>query len=347
MIVEVFIFVIGFYLLIKGSDYFIKSSSTIARRFGVSDFIIGLTLVAVGTSLPELSSTIFAALKDESALIVGEIIGSNIANIGLIGGFMAIVSVRATRVDKPLINRDGYLMIFAQILFLLFLLNRHFSWIEGIIFLSLYATYVIYLVNEKNRPNKRNNFVDFIRFFARFRYINEEKVKVKKKRNHESVSVKTLFDLMMLKQYLILLISGIAIFLGSKFLVEEAIFFANHFGIGTNIIGLTVIAIGTSLPELSVSIAAVRKNLGRIATGNIIGSCIANILLVIGVNSLITPLFVPKMTLFYSIPAMLVFSSLFVLFMSNHKKLTRLHGMILILLYVLFINSLIFVGKAM
>lgn len=340
MILELILFVSGFILLTKGSDYFVKSSSIIAKRIGISEFVIGLTLVAVGTSLPELASCIFAAFKKESLIITGEIIGSNITNIGLVGGIMAITSVTNTKLKKHLINRDGYLMIFSQILLLIFLIDLRITKYEGLIFLFLYIAYLIFLFNEENIPKEKQSLKEFLRYFIVLGYIDSIADQLKNNKN-KKIDSRKLYDRTMIKQALVLLLGSLAIFIGSKFLIEEAIFFSEILGIGKNIIALTIIALGTSLPELSVSISAARKGLSHIAAGNIVGSSIANILLIIGSAAIINPIISSPIAFIYTIPFMIFISLVFVLMSKKKSGINRFNGAMLILLYVLFIISLI------
>lgn len=328
------LFALGFVLLIKGSDYFVKNASIIAKKIGVSEFVIGLTLVAIGTSLPELASSLFASYKGQSGIILGEIIGSNIANIGLIAGIMAILAVVVTK--KEMLVRDGYFLLFTVILFFAFLLNGFITPIIGVAFLIIYVAYLAFLFESSSNHNERDSFEEFINYFIKFKYIGTVKKQIKRRINPKKSNEKISLNL------LVLVVSGVFIFLGAKLLVEQAIFFADLLAISTNIIGLTLIAFGTSLPELSISISAIKNKLGSIALGNIIGSCIANILLVIGVSSFINPIIVDRLTLLYTAPFMLFISALLLFFMQKNHKLTKKHGIIFIVFYVLFLMSLIF-----
>jgi len=333
MLLELALFILGFILLIKGSDYFVKNASVIAKKIGISEFIIGLTLVAIGTSLPELASCVFASFKQQSGLILGEIVGSNIANIALVGGILAIIGTIKTK--KEVLKRDGHLLIFTIAIFFLFMVNNQLTRIAGIIFLLIYIAYLAFVFESKTKPSERDSFAKFIRYFIGFRYIQSIKKQIKNTNNQHKQNI--------LPNLLIMIISGTAIYFGARFLVEQAIFFAGSLGISTSIIGVSIVALGTSLPELSVSISAVKNKLGHIALGNIIGSCIANILLIIGISTLINPLTINNLTLFYTVPIMMLVSTLLFLFMEGKQQLTRKHGIIFLIIYIIFLVSLIFI----
>ena len=159
MILEIFLFVLGLAILVKGSDYLVKAASAIAKRLGVSEFIIGLTVVAFGTSVPELANAITASLVKDSGLIMGNIIGANIANIGLIMGSVALAYTLKTK--KTILHRDGYFMMFAVFLFYLFILDMKISRVDALISLFFYAIYILVLAEK--RPDR--HIRDFIRYF--------------------------------------------------------------------------------------------------------------------------------------------------------------------------------------
>jgi len=337
MIINVALFLLGIVLLIKGSDFFVKHSSVIAKKIGISEFIIGLTLVAIGTSLPELISSIVASTKNQSEIILGNVVGSNIANIGLIGVIIGILAIKKTKQDVQM--RDIMIMIFTLIIFYLFILDGTINIIEGLVFLILYIAYIVFLLEDNQGKKDKRTFKHFLVFFLKFKYIKSLKNRIKK----ESVSKQKFEETKMLGNLLSIILSGVAIYLGARFLVEQTIFFGDYFGISKTIIGLSVIALGTSLPELGVSISAVKRGFGGIALGNLIGSNISNILLVLGVSSLINEILIDKLTLYYSGVFMLFISLVFWLFMRTDYKLKKREGIFLLMLYVGFLVSLILI----
>src|SRR3989338_2051112 len=351
-ITEILLFALGLILLLKGSDFFVKAATSIAKRLGVSEFVIGLTLVAVGTSIPEFAASIAASVKHESGLIMGNIVGSNIANIGLILGLVASFSV--LKVRKKMLDRDGYIMLFAALLFFFFIINKNISRIEAIIFLLFYLAYVFFLFGIKAKGRGKYHFREFINYFLKLEYLAKIRDEMasglknaKKISFRERKKLMELFKAALVKDFLVLVISLAAIIIGAKYLVEEAIFFADLLSISSTFIGISLIAVGTSLPELSVSISAAKKGYDNIVVGNIIGSNIANIFLIIGVSGLISPLSVAKATVAYTAPFMFFTSILFLVLIRRKWRIGRIEGIALLALYALFMASLFFLNFAL
>ena len=354
---EIILFLVGLVLLVLGAEYFIKSSASIAKKLGISEFIIGLTLVALGTSIPELASSIVAALANASGIIIGNVVGSNIANIGLIVGIAATIALIKTK--KEMIWRDGLIMIFASVLFYIFMLNGSISKIEAGILLLLYIAYMAFLIEEQPEFEEYH-FGHFLRYFLEFRYLNTIKSKlfapfIPKKNDHRknkkyspemTKKEKELFRKGLIKDILITILSGAAVVFGAKYLVQEAIFFANLFNVPDTLIGLSLIAVGTSLPELFVSVSAAFKGYGNIAVGNIIGSNIANIFLIIGVSGLIRSIEIIKGTLYYTAPFMIFMSILLLVFIRSQWKIRRIEGTIFLVLYAVFMTLMFVNGLA-
>jgi cation:H+ antiporter len=336
MIINIALFVLGLVLLVKGSDYFVRNVSVIARRMGVSDFIIGLTLVSIGTSLPELVSSIVAASKNQSEIILGNVVGSNIANIGLIGGLIAIFAV--TKTKREIKTRDVMIMVFSSIIFYIFMSDGFINIAEGAVFLLLYFAYIIFLLDVRETEKNNKSFNHFVAFFLKLKYIPATKHVLRgKDRNPDKIKKNVMGN------FLMIILSGICIYFGAKFLIEQTIFFGDYLEISKTIIGLSVIALGTSLPELFVSISAARKGLGGLVLGNIVGSNISNIFLVIGISSMINRIVIDPLTLYYSAIFMILISLVFWLLMKTDYKLSKKEGVILLVLYIFFIISLILV----
>ena len=330
MILELLLLIFGLALLVLGSDKFVDSGSKIAKKLGVSDFIIGLTLIAVGTSLPELASSIIAAVKGSSGLIVGNLIGSNIANIGMVVGICALISV--IRTHETMLKRDGYIMIFVSIIFVLLAMNGVVNYIEGLVLLSVYFIYLLFLIESKETIKKEFHFKEFIMYSLTFKFIrtllNFLKNRSKEeKRNREGLA----------KELIISAISLAALIYGAKLLVDNSLYLSKTFGISETFIGLALIAIGTSLPELAVSINAARKGFNEILIGNIIGSNIANISLIFGISSFIAPVKIAITSIYYLIPALLIFSVLFLIFIKKEWRISRNQGIVLLSMYILFL----------
>lgn len=255
--------VIGFIILIKGADFLVDGASAIAKKFNISDIIIGLTIVSFGTSAPELVVNIAAAWQGKSDMIIGNILGSNIFNTCLIIGVAGMIyplAVQRTTVRKELpfsIAIIGVMWLLANDTLLMGnpdLLSR----IDGGIFLLLFSGFLFYIY--------------------------------KNSKNVGAIDEVDVIESMPLGKSAILVLGGIlGLILGGKLVLDNAIIFAQHFGMTERVIGLTVIAIGTSLPELATSVVAALKKNSDIAVGNVVGSNIFNILLVLGVSATITP----------------------------------------------------------
>ena len=243
---NIILLVLGFILLLKGADWFVDGSSSIASRFGIPQLIIGLTIVAMGTSLPEAFVSITAALKSNAAITIGNVVGSNILNVGIILGITALI--------RPLHSTIKYEMPFMMLVTLVLILqgiNNTISRFDGIILWLFFLGYLYYIFRmTKNQ-------------------IEEAEIK---KTNP-----------------LFIPLGLVCLMIGSNFAVDAATNIAISLGVSQRFIGLTIVALGTSLPELVTSVTAAKKGNADIAIGNIIGSNIFNILFVVGSSALITP----------------------------------------------------------
>jgi len=335
--IEFILFVVGLGILVKGSDFFVKSAASIAEKLGISEFIIGLTLVAIGTSIPELASSIVAALKHESGIIIGNVVGSNIANIGLVIGLAAAFT--AIKTEEKMLIRDGFIMLAATGLFYAFISYRYISWITALLFLLFYVAYIIFIFETREKTRDEYHFKAFIPYFFRFRYFFaiHRRIMNHLRRKESTEKIKVLVKEGLVKDFAFVLLGATAVYIGAHIIIKEAIFFADYFNVSSTVIGVTLVAFGTSVPELSVSFTAARKGYGSIAIGNIIGSNIANILLVIGITGLITPLIITKLTLLISGPFMILLSILLLVFIKSGWRIHRLEGLVFVLVYAIFI----------
>lgn len=314
MILEIFLMVIGIGLLIKGADFLVDGSSLLAEKFGVSKLVVGLTIVAFGTSLPELFINIFASINHQSEIVLGNIIGSNISNIALILALTTII-IGSIKIKQSTIWREIPYSIFATLLLMILSIkcissDNIISLTDGIIlllFLGLFLYYVFNLIKN---------------FKANSKVINTEK------KNNDSN----------FKLSLMILGGLIALFIGSKWTVNGTVIIAQYFGISEFVISATIIAIGTSLPELVTTVTATRKGSFDMAVGNLVGSNIFNILFIIGVSAIISNVIVPTYIIIDMIFLLFVTSLMFI-FMFTGKKhhIDRTEGIILLALYVLYI----------
>ena len=290
---------VGFTLLIKGADLFVEGSSSVAKKFHIPSMIIGLTIVAMGTSAPEAAVSISSSLIGQNDMSVANVVGSNIFNILIVLGMSTLIN--KLPVNKGTIKKDTPILIFVTGLLLLFAINLHISLLEGLIFLGVF-TWFIYSMVKESMNNKQE----------------------------ESEDVK---ELPMLKTLMYIILGLVGIVFGGNLTVEAATKIAIQFGITENLIGLTIVAVGTSLPEFVTSILATKKGETDIAIGNVIGSNIFNILFVLGIASVISPMTISFMSVIDIIASIIVTILLFIN-MKKHNCLLNKHGMLYIIIYV-------------
>ena len=254
MFLQVFILLVGFLLLVKGADWFVEGAAGIAKKLGIPQLIIGLTIVAMGTSMPEAAVSITAALQENAGITIGNIVGSNILNILIILGVTALITNVAIQ-KSTLYYEIPYMIAITIVLMIFGITGGEISFIEGIIFWLLFIVFLGYLFVVSKKGNSQEN----------------EEVK----------------DIPVWKCILFMLVGGVMVVKGSDFAVSGASAIARFFGMSERFIGLTIVAFGTSLPELVTSVTAAKKGNAGIAIGNIVGSNIFNILFVIGTTALI------------------------------------------------------------
>lgn len=254
MVLQVFILMVGFLLLVKGADWFVEGAAGIAKKLGIPQLIIGLTIVAMGTSMPEAAVSITAALQENAGITIGNIVGSNILNILIILGVTALITNVAIQ-KSTLYYEIPYMIAITIVLMIFGITGGEISFIEGIIFWLLFIVFLGYLFVMSKKGNSQEN----------------EEVK----------------DIPVWKCILFMLVGGVMVVKGSDFAVSGASAIARFFGMSERFIGLTIVAFGTSLPELVTSVTAAKKGNAGIAIGNIVGSNIFNILFVIGTTALI------------------------------------------------------------
>ncbi len=298
-LLQVVLLVAGFVLLIKGADWFVDGSSAVAAKFGIPQLIIGLTIVAMGTSAPEAAVSIAAAVNGSAEITIGNIVGSNILNILIILGVSSVITALA--VARTTIRYEIPFMIAITGILLLLGLDGSIGLIDGIILLALFAAYLTYL---------------FI--MAR---------KDKDKESGEGISLSV-------PKSIIFIIVGLAmIILGSNLTVDAASYIASALGLSERFIGLTIVALGTSLPELFTSVSAARKGNADIAIGNIVGSNIFNILFVVGLSSVIIPVPFAANFIFDTIIAIAAAVLLLVCCLIGKNKLRRWAGIVMLISY--------------
>jgi len=304
---DVFLLIVGLLMLLLSGDFLVKGSVSLAGHFKVSKLVIGVVVVSFGTSAPELVVSLDAAIKGHPDIAIGNVIGSNIANIALILGFTAIIL--PIRVKKKAIHFDWVVMMFVSLLFYVFCLNNILQLFEGLIFIGILAAYIFYSIHKSRQYNKENP--------------------------DETVTPK--YNLLI--SFVLIIIAAFGLIYGAEFLIRGATSIATKMGVDERIISVSVVALGTSLPELATSIvAAIRKELD-IFIGNIIGSNIFNILAILGLSSVVKAIDINPMVLSFDIFWMLAISLLLFIFILPIKKgiITRWKGIVFIFIYVLYI----------
>ena len=294
----------GFFLLTKGADYFIENSASFAEEKGISPHVVGVTIVAFGTSLPELLVSIISSFQDYNDLALGNIVGSNISNIGLVlavSTFIFYYVLGTNIVPEKDANNDSYVMVLAVFLLFIFARDNLISVSEGLIFFLLYLFYIYWLYKRSS---------------------NEPVEEVE-----ESTS------------FTFLLGGLIGLLFGAQITVNAAVSIAEAMGVSEIVIGLSVVAIGTSLPELAGTVSAARMGHKEIAVGNVIGSNIANIFLVMGVLAMINPIAVEQFVIERTLPLLILLT--IATFVMIRIPLTRLGGTILLSFFLLFLYQLI------
>ncbi len=299
MILQVFLLAAGFLFLVKGADWFVAGAAGIAKKMRISQLIIGLTIVAMGTSMPEAAVSITAALDKNAGIAVGNVVGSNILNILIILGITSIITNVA--IQSSTLKYEIPFMIGITIILMLFgITGSKITFIEGCIFLILFIAFLVYLFVMSQKGDVQDETV--------------------------------IKDNPVWKCLLLIIIGIILIIKGSDFAVSGATEIARYFGISERFIGLTIVALGTSLPELVTSVTAAKQGNAGIAIGNIVGSNIFNILFILGATAVICP--VPFESKFIVDTGIAILSAVLLLIGTlKHKELRRPFGIVMLLCY--------------
>lgn len=315
MFIQILFILIGFTLLIKGADFLVDGSNAIAKKLHISEIVIGLTIVSIGTSMPELFVSTTSAIEGYSDISIGNIIGSNICNLLLILGLSALIRPLEFQNQTKLIENP--MSIFLTLIFLIICnINQNINRYEGLILIGLFCLFLTYTIIMAKR-----NQQDVILQFS-----NEKSKKI-------SIFKNTMF----------ILLGIILLKLGSELVVENAKRIAITLSVSEKVIGLTIVAIGTSLPELVTSVTAAIKGDSDIAIGNIVGSNIFNMLLIVGVSAVINPI---SYNITYNSQMLILFIGMamitFFPFVKPKNKLSRFEGLLFVLLYIFYTIKLFF-----
>ena len=315
MFIQILFILIGFTLLIKGADFLVDGSNAIAKKLHISEIVIGLTIVSIGTSMPELFVSTTSAIEGYSDISIGNIIGSNICNLLLILGLSALIRPLEFQKQTKLIENP--MSIFLTLIFLIICnINQNINRYEGLILIGLFCLFLTYTIIIAKR-NQQDVILQF----------SDEKSK--------KISI--------FKNTMFILLGIILLKLGSELVVESAKKIAITLSVSEKVIGLTIVAIGTSLPELVTSVTAAIKGDSDIAIGNIVGSNIFNMLLIVGVSAVINPI---SYNITYNSQMLILFIGMamitFFPFVKPKNKLSRFEGLLFVLLYIFYTIKLFF-----
>ena len=302
--------IFGLTILIIGGNLLLKAAVSISMKFGIPKLLIGMTVVSLATSAPELIVSIKAAIKGSPDLAISNVLGSNIANLGLVLGITIMFS--PINISKSIYKKEWPIMMFSAIYFLIVVLDGIITKIEGGILVCFLIMTIASLI--------------------KFRDKNEEHIELE---DEDSV----------LKSLIILIFGGVFLFYGSEWFIDGVILLANSFGISERIIGITVVSVGTSIPELVTSLVAVFNKEKSISLGNLLGSNIFNVFAVLGITSLVTPLSVLDQNIIdFDIYIMLFFAAIILPLIFFPKKLVlgRKEGIIILIFYSIYVYQLFY-----
>ena len=302
---DIGLLILGLVFLIFGGDLLVRSAVSFAEKFGVSSFLIGVTVVSFGTSVPELMVSIQAAMDQAADIAIGNVLGSNIANIALVLGVSVVL--RPLSVTTNTYKLSWWVMLISSLLFILFLLDNVITKMEGLLLVAGLFCFIIFSI-KRNIPN-------------------EESIISK-------INIQT--------GILFFVLGAIGLYFGSELFVESAISIASFFNVPKFVIGITVVALGTSLPELVTSIVALMKGQNNISLGNLIGSNIFNVFAVLGITSLVQELGTSSILLFLDFGVMLAVILVFGYQLFIRKKISRTAGFILLSGYFSYILFSVF-----
>ena len=293
---------LGIVFLLVGGDLLVKSSAALASKLNVSPFLIGITVVSFGTSAPELLVSLNAALQGSTGIAMGNVIGSNIANIALVLGLTILI--RPINLESKRYLFSWLIMFISSVMFYGFSMDGVIDPIDGLFFIA--------------------GLILFISLSIRYRHSSIDEEEIEERINTRLIPL-----------YFIL--GAVGLYFGSEFLVANSVIIAKYFGLSEFVIGITIVALGTSLPELVTSVIAILKGQSSISIGNLIGSNIFNVFAVLGITSLVRPLDADASLLISDLPIMLGVTLLLGLFLFISRKLRRIEGVLLIGIYLIYL----------
>ncbi|MDO5780599.1 MAG: calcium/sodium antiporter [Clostridium sp.] len=317
--------IVGFFLLIKGADIFVSGASNISKKLGIPSVIVGLTIVSLGTSAPELAVSAISSLEGSNEIAVGNVLGSNLFNTLMVLGVTTIIM--ALTIKKSEVKRDFSINILVTLLLLLLTFtnlldgrDNYISRLDGIVLLIGCISYITYLI------------------------LSVKKGKASSESVQEELALESTNEISVFKSIFKLVIGVVGIVIGGQIVVDSATSIATSLGMSEKLVGLTIVAIGTSLPELVTSVVAAIKGEEDIALGNILGSNIFNILLIIGLSSAISPIAVSSNLIFdfvFLIVVTLIIGIMILVNKSDEKRFDKKEGIILVVLYAIYMIYII------
>jgi cation:H+ antiporter len=315
MLFSVLLLLVGLVVLVGGGEFLVKGASSLALRMQLSPLVVGLTIVAFGTSAPELFISVQSALQGSPDLAMGNVVGSNICNLALVLGLTAMIF--PVPVQKDSLQIDWPMTMGSSILLFLLVQDQEISFLEGALFVILLSVYTIFIVVKSRRENKAGQ-----------EFLEEADLPAQPSNN-------------VWKDVIFIVLGTLALAFGSDWFVDGAKELAINFGVSERVIGITVLALGTSLPELVTATVAAFRKATDIAVGNLMGSNIFNILSILGITSIIQPIAVSIPIIREDMVWMLAITLLILPMMLIKRKITRPEGLLLLMVYVYYIFSVV------
>jgi len=344
LVIAVALFGVSLGALLGASHVFTSAAERLGLALGISPFLIGATVVAGGTSLPELVSSVLAVVADEPGIVLGLVVGSNVANILLVIG-LAAVATRPIRIERELVRVDLPLLMASAVFLVLAAWDGTVSWAEGVLGLAGLAIYVHFSLSTRSRLDETVE-----ELFAEHAGVIGGAEGGGDATDADSTAVDAGDDAAVgtsaegvtvepsvgPRTYVTLVASLLVVFVAADQFVESILSIASTLGVGTELIAMTVVAVGTSLPEIAVSVAATRRGSSELTVGNVLGSNVFNTFAVVGVPSLLGPLSVPANVRGFALPVM-VLATLLYYFVTQDREITRWEGITFVVLYAVFV----------
>ena len=331
LFVWIAVFIISLAFLVKSAGFFTEASEKIGLAMGMSPFVIGVTIVAIGTSLPELASSFAAVLKGDTTIVVANAVGSNVANICLIVGLSAIAA-KDLIVKRSLIDLDLPLLASVTAIALYMFSDAKVTRIEGVILILSFIIYMIYTASTRTKKKGKKIGVDDLPLIDK-NEIKQDTIEIKKDGKKEKIPT------LSLNIFIVIVASAAVLVLSASVTIESVIHIATILAIPSSVVAISAVAIGTSLPELAVSLEAARKKKHEIALGNIMGSNIFNLLLVVGLPAIFTTLVIDETTMKVGL-AFLFGSTILFIFSGISKHIHKWEGLLFVVIYIIFIGQL-------